>query len=156
MYFSDIERKLTALHDRKMVVPYFAPGFSMSTSAIRKILRHENYRMDSFIDYVFSLGLYLTINTYVIISMKELSYVLVKTREKKGFLQKDILAMIQNEYPSFTASRIASIEKGRNVQRKTFLAYCSALQGICKDNPYDWALCVGSNSHLTDKDLENL
>ncbi len=152
MVFTEVERKLTVLHEKKLVVPYFAPGFSMSNTAIRTIINHGNYRMDSFIDYVFSLGLYVTMNTYVIISMEELSFVLVKTRKELGYLQKDILAMVQNKYPSFTPSRICSVENGRNVQRKTFLAYCTALESIYKE-PYKWELCVGSNSHLTDDDL---
>ena len=155
MEFMDIERKLTVIHEKRLIVPYFAPGFSMAQTAIRQILKHDNYRIDNLLDYVFSLGLFITLNTYVLITVKDLSYALSLTRQEYGILQKDLLSLIKEETPSFTPSRMCAVEKGRNFQRKTLLAYCAALEKIY-DQPYKWELRVGSNSHLTDADIRKL
>ncbi|MBQ6746760.1 MAG: hypothetical protein IJR07_06910 [Bacteroidaceae bacterium] len=154
MNFEEIERKLRVIHTQGLILPVALKEHGLTAPSIRKIVRGENYQMESLIEYVLSLGLLLNLNDYVIFSIKELSFVLKSVRYAEGIKQKTLYEAIKESYPSFTFSRICAVEKGRNFEKKTLLAYCAGIEKCCV-TPLFWELTPG-NVHLSYTDLKNL
>ena len=142
MRLEEIERKLKVIHDRRLITPIGLDSHGLTYASIRQILSGENYKVENLIEYVCSLGLLLSCNGYLVLSLEGLGKVFTILRKDLQIKQKDLLAAIKEDYPSFTPTRICTVEFGRGYERKTLQAYLSGHEKLTGHH-LEWDLHIG-------------
>lgn len=154
MMLTDIEHKLSVIHNKELISPYLPGQGFMSRPAIYNIISGGNYRMDNLLSLVKSYGLLLFLNGEAVSDLDSLAKILVNIRKSANVSQRRLFMMIKEIHPSFSNSRIYAIESGKNYQKSSFLDYCSGFEKI-QGTVYKWDLAKGV-SPLSDDEFDSL